>query len=68
MQKGNAHGRAGTTSVYGPSEKRMKNKIPSLIDFSKEELYEDNMRSKQEANALKDENKKNATKIVFLEH
>ena len=46
----------------------MKSKIPSLVDFSKEELYEDNMRTKQDANALRDENKKNATKIVFLEH
>ena len=49
-------------------EKRLKNKIPSLIDTDKEGLYELSMKTKQEANALRDENKKNATKISFLEH
>ena len=65
MQKSTAHSKTGT--IYHGTEKRQKNKIPSLTTFSKEELYEDNMKTKQESNALRDENKKNATKIVFLE-
>ena len=53
-------------SIY-IGDKRIKAKIPSMSQHSKEELYEENMKTKQEVNHLRDESKKNTTKIAFLE-
>ena len=49
-------------------DKRIKSKIPTMTQRSKEELYEENMKSKQEINQLREDSKKNSTKIAFLEY
>ena len=54
-------------SVY-VGDKRIKAKIPTMSQRSKEELYEENMKSKQEINQLREESKRNSTKIAFLEY
>ena len=56
-----------TMSVY-VGDKRIKAKIPTMSQRSKEELYEENMKSKQEINQLREDSKKNSTKIAFLEY